>query len=93
MVFPAAFVLNDPVCATTFPSCVKSNGPLMSYPESGIINTVTKMASEYKIVFPFSFYTFEGSVAADLKFVTVKMRNPKGDTSPASTLPRIHRPG
>ncbi|KAI0650849.1 hypothetical protein C8Q79DRAFT_1007079 [Trametes meyenii] len=69
MVFPAGFALSDPVCAYWQWTEESKGNKKRNHFESGTINTVTKTASD-KIVFPFSFYTFEGTVVTDLKFVT-----------------------
>lgn len=91
VVFPAGFALNDPVSAYWQWSADALVNKKASVASSGVVNSVTTTADGYsRIHFSFGYYTFDATVTADNKTLSVTMRNPKGDTSGPFDLAAMH---
>ena len=84
IVFPAGFALKDPVCAywqwTVDGAGVQKN----NHVQEGFITSVTNTTSEYRVRFPFDYYAFEGTVAADFALLSLEMTSPGGERHPVS---------
>ncbi|KAI5889809.1 uncharacterized protein SCHCODRAFT_02635681 [Schizophyllum commune H4-8] len=86
VVFPAGFALKDPVCAYWQWTQNAAGDIKQNQQQFATIDSVTRTADEYAISFSFGYYSFAGTVAADLQLVTLRMRNPTGETSAPATL-------
>ncbi|KAJ7450284.1 hypothetical protein B0H11DRAFT_321707 [Mycena galericulata] len=84
IVFPAGFALKDPVCAYWQWTVDAAGNAKSNCTQEGFITGVTNTTAQYYVRFPFSYYTFEGSVSANFSSLSLKMSNPQGETRDVS---------
>lgn len=84
IVFPAGFALKDPVCAYWQWTVSGSGEEKANNSQEAFIDSVTNTNSDYRVRFSFAYYTFEGTISADLNSLSLTMSDPLDHTGPVS---------